>query len=242
MKIGIIVQARMTFTRLTGKILMDLIYNKSMLELQIERLKKVKLSDTIIIATTTNKEDDPVIELCKNLDINYFRGSEPDVLSRYYHAATLYSLDGIVRITGDCPLIDPAVVDLIIQTFKEGQYDYVSNIIERTYPRGLDTEIFKYSILKNIYENIEDESYREHVTLYIVKHYQQYNCLNIKNNNDYSSYRLTVDTIEDYRLIKLMYNSLYLRNPNFLLEDCIDILKANPDWIKINQHIEQKIV
>jgi spore coat polysaccharide biosynthesis protein SpsF len=239
MKIAAIVQARMTSTRLPGKV-MKVVLGKTLLEYQIERIKKVKLINQIIVATTTNSEDDSIVSLCEQLDIPYFRGSEADVLSRYYEAATKFNVDIIVRLTSDCPLIDPQVINETIREFLMSEMDYISNSLVRTYPRGMDTEVFSYQKLKEINELADKLYEREHVTPYFYEHPNLYTIKNVVNSKDYSDYRLTVDTAEDFCLIKKIIHSLYPTKIEFNLSDIINVLETNPSWVKINADIEQK--
>ncbi|HBQ25201.1 MAG TPA: acylneuraminate cytidylyltransferase, partial [Syntrophomonas sp.] len=168
MKTIIIVQARMTSTRLPGKVLKEVL-GKPLLEYQIERLRQVRLADELVIATTTNDTDQPIVELCEHLGGAYYRGSEEDVLSRYYEAATQFKADAVVRVTSDCSLIDPGVMDEVIGLYinNRDNYDYVSNTLERTYPRGLDTEVFSMAALEKAYKEAGEQPDREHVTLFM---------------------------------------------------------------------------
>lgn len=244
MTTSIIVQARMGSTRLPGKI-MKKVLDKPLLEYQLERLLRVKQADHVIIATTDNGEERPIVELCQRMGVPYFRGSEQDVLSRYYGAATQYGADVVVRITSDCPLIDPAVVDKVIGFYlaHQAEYDYVSNCyVERTYPRGMDTEVFSYKALREAYEEATDQPEREHVTVFIGRRPERYRIKNLPYAKDYSHYRWTVDTPEDFALIEKILTALYSVNPRFTLEDCLALIEENPEWAKINAHIKQKPV
>lgn len=229
----------MTSTRLPGKVLKKIL-NKELLLLQIERLKLVTLPVELIIATTSNQSDNLIVGFCELHGIKFFRGSESDVLSRYYHAAKENNANIIVRITSDCPLIDPSLVSDIINTFKNSKYDYVSNTLERSYPRGLDCEVFSFSSLQEAFLNADQPLQREHVTPYIYQNPSIYNLKSIVNSQNLSHLRWTVDTYEDLDLINKIYNSLYPQNPNFTTSDVIKCLELNSDWLKINAHIEQK--
>ena len=169
MNTAIIVQARMSSTRLPGKVLKTVI-GKTLLEYQIERLRRVKSADRIVIATTDKQAEQPIVDLCDQLGISCFRGSETDVLARYYGAAAAHNADVVVRITSDCPLIDPAVVDRVIRFYQEhrSDYDYATNTLEPelTYPRGMDTEIFSFQSLKEAYH------LSKRTTLYAIQAYQ----------------------------------------------------------------------
>ena len=241
MKTVIIVQARMTSTRLPGKVLKQVL-GKPLLEYQIERLQRVKLANEIVIATTTNETDEPIVELCNRLAVAYFRGSEDDVLSRYYGAATAHKADLVVRVTSDCPLIDPQVIDTVIDYCLQNQshYDYVSNSLERTYPRGMDTEVFSFSTLQQAFGEATAQPDREHVTPFIYRQPARYRLGHVIYSEDCSHHRWTVDTPEDFELIQKIIEAVYPNQPNFTLEDCLRLLQEQPAWYLINSHIEQK--
>jgi len=233
----------MTSTRLPGKVLME-VRGKSLLEYQIERLRQVRLADEIVIATTTNDADQPIVELCERLGAAYYRGSEEDVLSRYYEAATQSGADVVVRVTSDCPLIDPGVMDEVIALYinNRDKYDYVSNTLERTYPRGLDTEVFSMAALEKAYNEAREQPEREHVTLFIYRRPEQFPLANSSSATDYSYHRWTVDTPEDFALIKRIFMGLYPVNSRFTWLEVLDLLKEHPEWIEINAAVKQKEV
>lgn len=243
MRTVIITQARMTSTRLPGKVLKEVL-GKPLLEYHIERLLQVKLADDLVIATTTNDTDQPIIELCERLGAAYYRGSEEDVLSRYHEAAAHFEADVVVRVTSDCPLIDPGVIDEVISLFinNRDKYDYVSNTLERTYPQGLDTEVFSRTALEKAYEEARDQPEREHVTVYIYRRPEQFRLANFNGAVDYSHHRWTVDTPEDFALIKLVLQELYPIKINFTWLDVLDLLNEHPEWVEINAAIKQKEV
>lgn len=240
-KVAAIIQARMGSTRLPGKVLRE-VNGRSLLEYQIERIQQAKKIDQIIIATTIKDNDQPIVELCQKKKIDYYRGSEEDVLSRYYESALYNKVDVIVRLTSDCPIIDPVVVDQIVEEFLRTQpnVDYVSNTIERTYPRGLDTEVFSFEALEKAFKEATLQRDREHVTSYVYTHPQFFSLRGMKSNQDYSSHRWTVDTEEDFELIRLIISELYHPDKMFLIEDVIHLLQIHPEWKDINAHIEQK--
>lgn len=242
MKTVIIVQARMTSTRLPGKVLKEVL-GKPLLEYQIERLKRVRSADELVIATTVNETDEPIVALCRKLSVEAFRGSEDDVLERYYEAAKKYGADAVVRVTSDCPLIDPAVVDEVIRAFLDNQptCDYVSNSLERTYPLGLGCELFSMSVLVEANREASRQPEREHVTPFIYHRPDRYNCLNVAYHEDQSRYRWTVDTAEDFELIRRLLEALYPQQPAFTLEDCLQLMAAHPDWAELNSHVKQKV-
>ncbi len=243
MKILAIIQARMGSTRLPGKVMLKL-QDKTVLEHVIIRLKQAKLIDEIIVATTTNSSDDPIIEEMNRLNIKTFRGSEENVLSRYYYAAKENEADVIIRITSDCPLIDPKVIDEMINEYKEliqsDSVDYLSNTIERTYPRGLDAEIMSFKVLEETFLNAKEDFEKEHVTPYIYQNPDKFKRVDFLNDIDYSEHRWTLDTPEDLELITQIYNEIYKGEHNFYLKDIIKLFNEKPELIEINKEIIQK--
>ncbi len=241
MKIGAIIQARIGSTRLPGKVMMKL-EGKTVLEHVIERVTQSKLINEIVIATTIHERDSVIESEAFRCGVKTYRGSEDDVLSRYYYAAKENDLDVVVRITSDCPLIDPLVLDDIINCFLENEYSIVSNagsdLSNRTFPRGLDTEVFSFKTLEKTHNNANARYQREHVTPYIYEkvgdpHY-------FKNDIDYSKYRWTLDTNEDYQLIAEVYKYLYHGTHNFYLSEIVDLFNQFPELYAINSQIEQK--
>ncbi len=242
MKVVCIVQARVGSTRLPGKIFKN-ICGKTILEHDIDRLKRVKNIDKIVIATTTLERDNAVVEEAKRLGVTYFRGSEDDVLSRYYYAAKQNNADVIVRVTSDCPLIDSEITDKTIHFYLENhdKYDYVSNSLKRTYPRGLDTEVFSYKILTKTFSEATYKKDREHVTAYIWRNPNIFNLGCYENNIDYSDLRWTLDTVEDLELINRIYHYLYNdKGNNFNMNDILKLYEKYPELRKINIDIKQK--
>lgn len=235
----VIVQARMGSSRLPGKILKQVL-GRPLLSYQIERINRAKHVTGIIIATTTNASEMPIVKLCEHLSYPVFRGSEDDVLSRYYGAAKETGADVIVRLTSDCPVIDPDVIDDVIEYYLSHTYDYVSNSLERSYPRGMDTEVFSFKVLEEAYCKADLEFQREHVTPYIYQNPNIYKLGNVLLSADESNHRWTVDTPEDFELIKLMIEHLYPVTPDFSLKDMLELHKRYPAWREINAEIEQK--
>ena len=236
----VIVQARLGSTRLPSKVLKDL-SGKPVLYHVLQRIKKTKLVDNIVIATTDLDSDEPLIEYLRENKIDYYRGSSEDVLSRYYESALQYKADIIIRITSDCPLIDPIVIDEIINIYLENNnYDYVSNTLMRSFPRGLDVELFTFDSLKKSFLKAEQKWEREHVTPYIYTNRDLFNVYNFANKTDQSFFRWTLDTPEDYQLIKEIYDSLYNEGKIFTTEEVISLFRNRPELIDINKHIEQK--
>jgi len=235
----IIVQARMGSGRLPGKVMKE-VCDKTLIEHLIIRLRRVKQSDQIVIATTTKEQDDQIVDLCKRLGVSFYRGSGEDVLSRYYEAALQYKGDLIVRVTSDCPLIDPDIIDKAITFYIEnyGEIDYVSNCLNRTYPKGMDVEVFPFLILKEAYEEAKKENEREHVTPFIRFNTMRYRLHNIEHSVDLSHYRWTVDTQEDLDLITRIFRSIYHEKPDFTMRDILLVMDENPEWIHVNDHIK----
>lgn len=237
--IKVIVQARTGSTRLPGKVLKELC-GKPVLWHLWNRLCRAKKVDDIIIATTTLPEDDSIQTFCEEYDIPSYRGSSDDVLSRYYEAAKKHNAGTIIRVTADCPVIDPTVIDHLIYFYLAEKADYMSNGMVRTFPRGLDAEIFSFQILERTFNEAKLEYEREHVTPYIYNHPEMFSLKSFLNTEDLSFHRWTVDTEEDFTLIKFIYDSLYHKKEIFLLEDILNLFAENPELIKTNQHIEQK--
>ncbi|HJJ41833.1 MAG TPA: glycosyltransferase family protein [Methanocorpusculum sp.] len=227
-----IIQARMGSTRLPNKVLMDL-KGKTVLERVIERVQKSKYIDEVIVATTITKHDSEIVKLCAEKNIRVFCGSEEDVLDRYYQCAKLLSPKHVVRITADCPMIDPEVIDLVISQHLKSGADYTSNTLKITYPDGLDAEIMKFNVLEDAWINANLASQREHVTQYII-HNNNYLKSSVENSIDYSKERWTLDTENDYKFIRSIYDKLYDSNPDFSMDDIIKLLNKYPELREIN--------
>lgn len=247
MNIVCIIQARTTSSRLPNKVLLNLPYNgnKTVLEQVINRVKESKYINKIVVATTINETDNKIERLCENLQISCYRGSEDNVLSRYYKAATEYKANLVIRITSDCPCIDYKIIDELIEKHLDEENDYTSNSLVRTFPHGLDCEIFSYKILKEAYENAKEKFEFEHVTPYIYKtNKNKYKIgqLLLNKNKEYSKIRITLDTKEDYILLCEVYDNLYNNNKYFNCEDIIDLFEEKKWLYLINNSIEQKRV
>jgi spore coat polysaccharide biosynthesis protein SpsF len=241
LKVVVIVQARMASTRLPGKVLKRVL-DKPLLEYQIERIRRVKSVEEIVIATTVNDADRAIVEFCDRLALPCFRGSEQDVLSRYFAAAVAFHADVVVRLTSDCPIIDPHVVERVLRHFLEyaTEFDYVSNCLTRTYPRGMDTEVFPFGILEEAYCEAVKPMDREHVTPFIYRQQRRFRLSNVAYHEDLSHHRWTVDTVEDFALIRRIIESLYPRDPEFRMEDVLGLFDRDPGLFQINAHVEQK--
>ena len=240
MHIEAFIQARMGSTRLPGKVLKTVL-GKPLLEYLVERIAQTKEIDDFVILTSHEKSDDPIVSFCHKHNIAAYRGSEDDVLDRYYQAALLRKPDGIVRITADCPLIDPDVIDQVVQIFRQDPHvDYISNAFERTFPRGLDVEVFSFHALQQAAQQAIRPEEREHVTVYMYRHPEIFKLKNVAHKPSMGNYRWTVDTPEDFALIRLILENLYPSNPHFRMKDILRLLAQHPTWSELNAHIEQK--
>jgi len=238
-KIVAIVQARMGSKRLPGKVLQR-IMGETLLGHIIDRISKSKfINGNIILATTSNPSDQIIVDFANEKHLDCFAGSEDDVLDRFYQAAKLADADIIVRITADDPFKDPEIMDEIIKIMIDGDFDYVSNTIEPTYPEGLDIEVFSFDSLEKAWKEAKKSSEREHVTPYIWNHPAIFNLYNVKNKEDLSSMRWTVDTDKDFEFARAVYERLYVPGKIFLMNDILTILKNEPDLQKINAGIER---
>jgi spore coat polysaccharide biosynthesis protein SpsF len=243
MRTVIINQARMSSTRLPGKVLKEVL-GRPLLDYQVERLRRVSLADELVIATTTNDADDMLVEFCRKRNIAVFRGSEEDVLSRYYQAAIEHQAELVVRVTSDCPVIDPKVVDRVVTAFLERRdyVDYVSNTQVRTFPRGMDTEVFTFDALRMAHAEATLDYQREHVTPFLYRQPDRFRVEQVVLATDLSSHRWTVDTPEDFELVSRIIEALHPRNPRFGLNDIIAFLDSNPSLMEINAHVVQKVL
>jgi len=236
----IIIQARMTSTRLAGKVMLPLCH-KTVLEIMLERLSG--FTNQIILATTDDGSETPIVNLCKTLGMRYYRGDTQNVLSRYYHAAIQHGAklgDTVVRLTSDCPLIDQNLLSDMLTAFDDNQYDYLSNTVERTYPRGLDIEVFTFDALYKAFGNAITEFEKEHVTTYIhTTHKDDFLIGYYRDNDDNSKYRLTLDEKDDYMAIKELYRHLHCKT-DYSYDKLIETLMANPYIYELNAHVEQK--
>lgn len=228
-----ILQARVSSTRLPEKVLLPLL-GKSMIIRQIERLKRIRNIDKLILATSVDPSDDRLVEVCSLEGIDCFRGSLDDVLDRFYQAALTYKPDYVIRLTGDCPLADPEVIDRLITFILEGGYDYCSNCVEPTFPDGLDAEIFLFSCLERAWKEATLPSQREHVTPYINQQPDKFSLACMKNDRDLSGLRWTVDEPADFELIKRIYEALYPISQEFTTDDILNLLEKQPVLLEIN--------
>ena len=235
-----IIQARMGSTRLPGKVLKNIV-GKPILAHIIERLKKSRLIDEIVVATT-KKTNGPILKIAQECGVKSFTGSEEDVLDRYYQAAKEYKADVIVRITADCPLIDPRIIDKVIKYYlkNKDRFDYVSNVLERSFPQGLDTEVFPFNVLKKAWYEAKKTYEREHVTIYIYEHLEIFQLANVENSKDLSYMRWTVDEEKDLKFIREIYRRLYREDKIFCAKDVLNLLEKEPELLEINKDVGQK--
>ena len=233
-----IIQARMGSTRLPGKVLKEL-GGETVLARVVARVRGCRHAHEVMVATSSNRSDDPVVEECRRLGTRVFRGSEEDVLDRYYRAAQDARADAVVRITSDCPLIDPQVSDQTIAAFLDQRPDYASNVLQRTYPRGLDTEVVSLAALEQAWRDAREPYQREHVTPFLYQNSGRFRLLSVTGKHDYSNYRWTLDTPEDLEFLRAVYAR---RDPARELkwEDVLQILEREPELAMINQHVKQK--
>jgi spore coat polysaccharide biosynthesis protein SpsF len=241
MRVVAIVQARMGSTRLRGKVLMDL-GGRPMLEFLLARLRRAETPDAVWVATSTDRGDDPIADLCTRLAVPVFRGPEQDVLARYVLAAQASQADAIVRITADCPLTCPEIVDRCVGAFRHSRppVDYVSNILRRTFPRGLDTEVVSYNALFRTLAESADPTAREHVTLHIFRNPAAFRHLSVEDEQNHASIRWTVDTIEDLTLIRAMVEELGPEAADAKYEQLLRLFLNNPEWADLNSRVAQK--
>ena len=238
-KIGCIIQARMGSTRLPGKVMMNVEDQKPVLYFVIKQMQECKLIDKIIVATTTNEEDNQIANYSKNLGIDFFRGSSEDVLDRYYQCAKEYSVSTIVRIPSDKPLIDPEIVDNVINRFKNNSYDYITNFLPNsTFPSGTEVEVFSMDALETAFKNAKLPSEKEHVTPYFPNHKNEFKIKHIENSENLSHLRWAVDRIEDLNLVRLIVSKIKKRP--VLMDDIIELFRKEPNLIEINKNVNKK--
>jgi spore coat polysaccharide biosynthesis protein SpsF len=225
-------------TRLPGKVLMD-IGGATALCRVLHRLGQSSRLDEIVVATTETEQDDEVVKLCEQLGVAHFRGSEPDVLDRYLCAAHQFGADVVVRITADCPLIDAELVDDVIHVFLHENADFACNVLPRTYPRGLDTEVFTIQALERAWRECRQPYQREHVTPWFYERPDVFRTASLRGEQDYSRYRWTLDTREDLEFIRTIYCH-FEHDDNFNWREVIALQERFPELAEINAHITQK--
>jgi spore coat polysaccharide biosynthesis protein SpsF len=237
-----IIQARLGSTRLPGKVLLDLA-GRPMLERVVSRVRRAGTIDRVLVATTVEDRDRPLVEMCDELGVDVWRGSENDVLDRYRGAAAATGAGTVVRITSDCPFIDPGVIDRVVGAFRAAApaVDYASNIAPvRCWPRGLDTEVFSFAALDRAWREDRDPALREHVTPYIYRHPETFRLLNVTMDADASVHRWTVDTPEDFALAAAVYDRF--GHDRFSWREALDLVEREPALSALNAHVEQKVL
>ena len=233
------VQARTGSSRLPGKILMEAC-GKSLLELMLERLGRVRAPHRLVVITTTDAGDEPVVELCERVGVEVFRGHPTDLLDRHYQGGLAFGAETIAKIPSDCPLIDPDIVDRVLERFSQGGFDFVSNLHPASYPDGNDVEVIAMQALATAWREAELPMEREHTTPFIWERPERFRLANLLWEEgavarDYSmSHRWTLDYPEDYQFIRRVFEELYPANPQFGLNDILDLLDAKPEIAAIN--------
>ncbi len=222
-----VIQARMSSTRLPGKVLREL-SGAPMLQRQIERVQRAHSITNIVVATSTDTSDDSIADLCAELGVDCFRGDLSDVLGRFIGAVTEFPSDVVVRITADCPLISPTIIDSVVEAFMGSGCDYLSNTLEPTFPDGVDIEVMTSQALLEIGAISSDPMEREHVTLGIYRRPDHFSVKNFSGDRDLSHWRWTVDSPEDYEFVTWVYASLFREKPQFDIDDVLALLEEYP--------------
>jgi len=230
-----VIQARANSTRLPGKVMMPIL-GKPILWHIYNRLKNCKLLKLVIISTGDLEKNSEITEFASNNSIPFFVGSETDLIDRLYKTAMNFQASAIVRITGDCPLVDPKIVDELVSEFVKNndKYDIVTNCQTRTFPHGLDVEIYSLKCLTKLWNEIKEPELREWFPFYVNKNQSLFQILNIPNSKDLSNYRWTIDYPEDYEFVKQIYHKLYRDDSIFSMGDIIQLLQKQPELMKIN--------
>jgi len=229
-------------TRLPGKVMADLA-GQPMLVRHVNRVRRARSLQEVLVATTERSEDYPIVQLCHQHGWKVCRGSENDLLDRYYRAAILFGAEAVVRVTSDCPLIDPEVIDAVVDGFLEGQPEvqYASNTLSaRSFPRGLDVEVIRFDALERAWREDSDPRWREHVTPYIYRNPGKFGLRSIAGEVDYSHFRWTVDTPEDLQFVRTIYG--YFGHDRFTWQEVLSVLEKNPEWVEINRKVPQKTI
>jgi spore coat polysaccharide biosynthesis protein SpsF len=235
-----IIQARIGSTRLPGKVLLPLL-GRPILSRVVERTARARLIDEVVVATTLDPGDEAIVNLAAAEGWAVERGSENDLLDRYVQAARAHEADVVVRITSDCPLIDPTLIDQTIEAFVENSGDYASNTLApRTYPRGLDVEVVGREALERAWHEDADPDWREHVTPYLYHHPEEFRLTRVSSPDDQSAHRWCVDPPEDYELVRRIYDEL--GRDDFTWRQALEIVESHPSWVSINRDVVQKIV
>lgn len=244
MKIVAIIQARIGSTRLPGKVLKPIL-GKPMLWYIVQRLRSVSRIDEVVVATSEKEENNAIRVFCARNNILCFSGDETDVLDRFYKAAKKQNADVLLRITADCPLVDPTLVHQVLEEFFNGGYDYIGVATGAgaateefdgfRFPDGLDTEVFTFACLETAWKEAKNQPEREHVTVFIWKRPERFKLGSYKSSVDYSHMRWTVDTQEDFEFVQAIYTELYPTKPRFDMQDVLTFLKNHPSLLEKNK-------
>lgn len=240
MRVIAIVQARMGSSRLPGKVLKD-ICGKPMLWHIVSRIRKAEYVDDVVIACTLNKEDDRLEDFAASNNLGIYRGRVDDLVDRFYEAGKKFHADVVVRIWGDCPLVDPALIDKLLSEFIGGGYDHGNNFNPRTYPEGMNFEIYSAGTLERIWSETDDPFYREYPFEYIYSNPQSFKAIYDTNNTDLSDIHLTVDYIQDFQLVTDIYQNLYSEQKTFHLGEILEYLKTHPGFDETRQGLARNI-
>jgi len=234
----VIIQARMGSTRLPGKVLLEL-GGRPVIENVVRRCKAAMLVERVVVATTELPEDDRIIAWCRENHVDCVRGSSEDVLQRYIVAASAFDCNNIVRVTADCPLVDPGILDAMLCLHHSAGSDYTSNVIPPTFPVGFDAEVVNTEILKKVDAVATLKSHREHVTMYIRENIQQFVTTNLSFGMDHDKIRLTLDRQEDYQLLKMVFDNFAGSDGFFSIYQVLNFLAQNPELVSINSSIDR---
>ena len=242
LKIVAVIQARLGSKRLPGKVLKKIL-GRTLIEWIYYRLSFCKEIGQIVLSTADTAENDKLAGHAKKIGLAYFRGSETDLVSRLYNTARKFSADAIVKITGDCPLVDPKLVDSLIRKYRKNrEVDYVCNVFPPTYPDGMDIEIISFRALERLNKEIKDALHREWITTTIMENPDKYKVLNVRYKKNISYLRLTVDYPEDFRLVEIIFKKLHRERKAFTLQDILKLFKKKPSLISINEKWVDKTV
>ena len=233
--IGCIIQARMSSTRLKGKVLLKINPKDTVLSFLIKQITNCKSLKTIVVATTELEEDDVIVNFLKSYDVEIFRGNSENVLDRFYHCAKKFKFSTIVRLTADNPLIDPEIVNDAIQKYSNSDCDYLTNSVDRTFPNGTEVEIFSFNALETAWKSAKKTSEREHVTPYFYNNLNKFKIHHFKQKKDQSKFRYSIDRKEDYLLVLEIL--LKINTRPIKTSDIIELLTNYPEIKKLNSHI-----
>jgi spore coat polysaccharide biosynthesis protein SpsF len=241
MKTVATIEARMTSSRLPGKVLMPIVRKPALVHL-VERLRRVAALDDIVVATTVNGEDDPIVDAMAAIDVPTYRGSEDDVMGRVADAGAMVGADVIVEVTGDCTLLAPEVISRAIALYRAGDCDVVSNTWKLSYPQGADAQVFAHRLLVEAAAATTDPAHREHVSLYFYEHPELYRIRHFEAPSEFHAphLRFQLDYLEDLQFIQAVYEELYATTPAFSLPEIFDLLRRKPHLAALNSSVTEK--